>query len=86
MIFRSETAYAQHGVLTKSATHDITVLDVQGVFCNSTLTTHQEGAAVLQHECSVAQISVEYTHTLCSKWATMRNPGTQTIGSWAKQD
>ena len=65
--FHCETAGAQHKVATKSATHVIPVLDVKGVLCSSVLclmTTHQEGAASLLPECSVAaQIRVGYTYT-----------------------
>ena len=64
MHFPSETAGAQHEVPTKSATHVIPVLDIEGVLCSSAMTTHQEGAAALLPQCSVAaEVSVRYIYT-----------------------
>ena len=64
MHFHCETAGAQHEVPTKSATHGIPVLDIEGVLCSSAMTTHQEGAAALLPQCSVAaEVSVRYIYT-----------------------
>jgi hypothetical protein len=64
MHFHCETAGAQHEVPTKSATHVIPVLDIEGVLCSSAMTTHQEGAAALLPQCSVAaEVSVRYIYT-----------------------